>query len=120
MLLQFTQQFSNFNPGDTVEVDQKMAGDLIGANFAIPVPRGDTNALAAALKRAPNQITLNDPCHSFGDWLACVKERNNARLEAEYNTKTPMRSDSGTAGGCTVPTEFLPVIRKRPFLGRLG
>jgi len=106
MLLQFTQQFSNFNPGDTVEVDQKMAGALIGANFDIPVPRGDTNALAAALKRALNQITLNDPCHSLGDWLACVKERNNARLEAPLDRRVqhPQRNR----------TEFPPAQAHRP------
>jgi HK97 family phage major capsid protein len=74
------------------------------------VPRGDPNALAAALTKTPNQITHSDPSHSFGDWLACVKARNHARLEAEYSTKSPMNTTSGTQGGYTVPIEFIPII----------
>src|SRR5205814_507590 len=53
---------------------------------------------------------------SFGDWLLCVRRNDAKRLGDIYNSrladwgesKTAMATTSGTVGGYTVPTEFLP------------
>jgi HK97 family phage major capsid protein len=59
-----------------------------------------------------------DKNHNFADWLLCVRHGNAKRLEEEYGSsfadwgdasqKTAMTGMSGTAGGYTVPIEFLP------------
>jgi HK97 family phage major capsid protein len=47
-----------------------------------------------------------DKC--FGDWLLCIKGKRWDRLEKVY--KAALSSTSGTTGGYTVPTDFLPAL----------
>ena len=62
-----------------------------------------------------------DKNHTFGDWLIAVRQNNWDRLAKEYDShpaewdegeqreqKTAISGMSGTTGGYTVPTEFLP------------
>jgi HK97 family phage major capsid protein len=59
-----------------------------------------------------------DKNHNFADWLLAVRRNDAKYLNEKYGSfqvegaeqKTAMTTSSGTAGGYTVPTEFLPQL----------
>ncbi len=59
-----------------------------------------------------------DKNHNFADWLLAVRRNDAKYLNEKYGSfqvegaeqKTAMTTSSGTAGGYTVPTEFLPKL----------
>jgi len=58
-----------------------------------------------------------DKTHNFADWLLAVRRGDSKYLADNYksfpseaDTKTAMTTSSGTAGGYTVPIEFLPKL----------
>jgi HK97 family phage major capsid protein len=59
-----------------------------------------------------------DKSHNFADWLLAVRRNDAKYLNEKYGSfqiegseqKSAMTTSSGTAGGYTVPTEFLPKL----------
>jgi HK97 family phage major capsid protein len=79
------------------------------------------NAQTQAKKHAVPAIfgdgAEGDKTHNFADWLLAVRRGDSKYLAENYksfpsetDTKTAMTTSSGTAGGYTVPVEFLPKL----------
>lgn len=92
------------------------AVDLALKRFSQAQSKSKKNAVPAIFGEAAS----GDPKHSFGDWLLAVR-RNDARyLSEEYQShfaewdgprqKAAMNTGTGSQGGYTVPTEFIPRV----------
>ena len=113
---------------NTVNMDELIT--QIGASLTPQMVEAVTKALAAQEPEDKAGYALEDAegTKSFADYLLCVRHKDTKRITQVYGaTKAgkDLTEGSGTAGGYTVPTQFLPqllevaaesaVVRPRAF-----